>query len=50
MIFEIKEHQHRELFLQSKGYYIEWMREDWLQEENRKMVKIQDFGGQISPI
>ena len=25
---------HRELFLESRGYYLEWMREEWLKEEN----------------
>jgi hypothetical protein len=23
-----------ELFLESRGYYLEWMREEWLKEEN----------------
>lgn len=25
---------HYELFLESRGYYLEWMREEWLKEEN----------------
>ena len=25
---------NRELFLESRGYYLEWMREEWMQEEN----------------
>jgi hypothetical protein len=29
-----------ELFLCSKGYYIEWMREPWLQEENLKKASL----------
>jgi hypothetical protein len=24
----------RELFLEARGYYLEWMREEWLAEEN----------------
>lgn len=28
------EHQDYELFLYSKGYYLEWMRENWLAEKN----------------
>jgi hypothetical protein len=28
--------QNYELFLESKGYYLEWMRPDWLKEENLK--------------
>jgi len=28
--------QNYELFLQSQGYYLEWMRPDWLKEENLK--------------
>ena len=26
--------EHYELFLESRGYYLEWMREEWLVEEN----------------
>ncbi|MFC3417577.1 hypothetical protein [Algoriphagus hitonicola] len=29
----------REYFLESEGYYIEWMREEWLKEENWSRVK-----------
>jgi hypothetical protein len=29
-----------EVFLCSKGYYIEWMRETWLQEESRKRASL----------
>jgi hypothetical protein len=25
---------HHELFLESQGYYLEWMRDEWLSEEN----------------
>lgn len=28
------EYQHYELFLESRGYYLEWMRSSWVQEEN----------------
>jgi hypothetical protein len=31
--FEVPEGDH-ELFLESRGYYYEWMREDWLKEED----------------
>jgi len=27
-----------EYYLLSKGYYLEWMREEWLEEENRQMI------------
>ena len=27
---------HLELFLESQGYYLEWLREEWLVEENRQ--------------
>lgn len=27
-------HAHYELFLESRGYYLEWMREEWMAEEN----------------
>jgi hypothetical protein len=27
-------------FIESKGYYIEWMREEWHNEENRRMAKM----------
>lgn len=27
-----------EFYLFSKGYYLEWMREEWLKEENKKMM------------
>jgi hypothetical protein len=26
--------RQRELFLEARGYYLEWMREEWLAEEN----------------
>ena len=33
--FELPEHPERyELFLSSRGYYLEWMRREWLAEEN----------------
>src|SRR5690606_41304072 len=28
------DYKNYELFMQSKGYYLEWMREEWLPEEN----------------
>lgn len=30
--------QHYEFFLESRGYYLEWMREDWLAQEDRAMA------------
>lgn len=33
-------HQEYELFLSSKGYYIEWMREPWLREESLKKASL----------
>jgi hypothetical protein len=29
-----------EIFLKSKGYYIEWMRENWIKEESRKNANL----------
>ncbi|PYQ27780.1 MAG: hypothetical protein DMF57_18075, partial [Acidobacteria bacterium] len=26
---------NQELFLESRGYYLEWMREEWMHEESR---------------
>jgi hypothetical protein len=35
LIYELPDRSaHYEVFLESRGYYIEWMREDWLREEN----------------
>lgn len=34
--YHLPEHPTRyELFLESKGYYLEWMRQEWMPEENR---------------
>jgi hypothetical protein len=33
--YQLPEHPERyELFLESRGYYLEWIREEWLKEEN----------------
>lgn len=43
--YELPEHPERyELFLESRGYYLEWMREEWLKEENlaRSMITLTD--------
>ncbi len=33
--------EHYELFLQSHGYYLEWMRKEWMHEENhQKLVQL----------
>ena len=41
---EISENIEYELFLSSKGYYLEWMRQEWLEEKDitrlRKMVSM----------
>jgi hypothetical protein len=35
LVYELPtEYQQYELFLESQGYYIEWMRSSWIQEEN----------------
>lgn len=34
-----KPHQDYELFLYSKGYYLEWMRESWLKDKNMKKLR-----------
>ena len=35
--YELPENpQHYELFLSSRGYYLEWMRESWLREEAQR--------------
>ncbi len=33
-----EEYEKYELFLESRGYYLEWMRKEWLQEENPARV------------
>ncbi len=38
--FNLPEYENVELFLRSEGYYIEWMREDWLKEQDKMMVKM----------
>jgi hypothetical protein len=32
--YRLPPHQQYELFLESRGYYLEWMRREWLAEEN----------------
>lgn len=35
LIYQLPEdYRSRELFLESKGYYLEWIRDEWLEEEN----------------
>lgn len=41
--YEIKfkipaDHESYELFLESKGYYLEWMRKEWMKEENKNYL------------
>ncbi len=38
--FRLPDAVNTELFLSSKGYYIEWMREDWLKEQDLAMVRM----------
>jgi hypothetical protein len=39
--YRLPEHPERyELFLESRGYYLEWMREEWLKEENPERSRI----------
>ncbi|MEQ8680720.1 MAG: hypothetical protein RID25_13240 [Cyclobacteriaceae bacterium] len=38
--FRLPDAVNNELFLSSKGYYIEWMREDWLKEQDLAMVRM----------
>ena len=33
-------HQQYELFLESKGYYFEWMRDEWVVEQNPRLSLI----------
>ena len=34
LIYNLPDDKDYEIFLHSKGYYLEWMREDWIKEEN----------------
>ncbi|MBD8490032.1 hypothetical protein IFO69_14845 [Echinicola sp. CAU 1574] len=38
--FRMPNNKNVELFLRSEGYYVEWMREDWLREEDPDMVRM----------
>ena len=38
--FRLPDAEKTELFLSSTGYYIEWMREDWLREQDQAMVRM----------
>jgi hypothetical protein len=41
IVFELPaSRQGLELFLESEGYYYEWMREEWLAEENAEMASL----------
>lgn len=39
IVFPIESTPSQQYFLESEGYYIEWMREEWLREENMATVK-----------
>jgi hypothetical protein len=40
-MYDLPDYQNNyEIFLCSKGYYIEWMREPWLEEENIRKASI----------
>ena len=38
--FDLPQGQNCELFLKARGYYLEWMREDWLLEENPTLAAL----------
>lgn len=39
LVFDLPEgHQNWELFLDSQGYYLEWMRDEWIADENPFML------------
>ena len=38
--FELPESESVSLFLKSRGYYVEWMREEWLDEENPALMRM----------
>ncbi len=39
IIYELPDdYENYELFLESKGYYLEWMRKEWIAEENPGMI------------
>ena len=38
-----------ELFLESRGYYLEWMRQEWLREENQDLAAMM-FADPQSPL
>ncbi len=38
--FELPKGEQFDLFLRSKGYYTEWIRSEWLKEENLEMTKL----------
>ena len=40
LAFERPEMDNFSLFLRSQGYYTEWMRSEWLKEENTEMVQL----------
>ncbi len=41
LVFEVPEVDGElELFLESEGYYYEWMREEWLAEEDAAMASL----------
>lgn len=38
--YQIPTNINQSIFIKSKGYYTEWMRKEWLQEENREMTEL----------
>ncbi len=40
LIFKLPKDENVQLYLKSKGYYIEWMRENWLKEGDPAMVRM----------
>ena len=40
LMYNLPEGENFEMFIESKGYYLEWMRDEWLAEENLKMAAL----------
>ena len=40
LTFILGENKKSQIFLKSQGYYTEWMREEWLKEEDQDMARL----------
>ena len=38
--YELPDEGRYQIYLETQGYYVEWMREEWRREENPDMVKL----------